>query len=316
MPHKVALVAYDGLRTYEYGIAVEVFALQREGLGVRWYDTFVVSPDKGRLKGIGGVEVVADKPLTALSKAATIVIAGWRDTETPAPRPLLDELRKAHRRGARLVSICTGSFPLADAGLLDGRRATTHWLHAATFKRRFPKVAYEDDVLYVDEGRIITAAGSASGVDACLHVVRLDFGAKVANMVARRMVVATHRDGGQAQYVEAPVAVRAGRGVGQAMDWARKRLDQPLRVEDLAARSNMSGRTFLRRFRESAGMSPVAWLTQQRVARARELLEASRLTHDEVALQCGYETTQAFRAAFRKIMGVAPSAYREKFSRR
>jgi AraC family transcriptional activator FtrA len=315
MPHHVALVAYDQLRIFEYSIAVEVFALQRESLGVPWYDTFVVTPDKGRLKGIGGVEVVANKPLSALSKADTIVMAGWRDIETPAPRALLDAFRRAFRRGARFISICTGAFALADAGLLDGKRATTHWLHADAFRRRFPNVALEHDVLYVDEGQIITAAGSAAGVDACLHVVRKDYGAKVANMVARRMVVAMHRDGGQAQFVEAPVTVRIGRGVGPAMDWARRRLDQPIRIEDLAARSAMSGRTFLRRFRQSVGLNPSAWLTQERVARARDLLEASRLTHDQIALQCGYETTQAFRAAFRKVMGVAPSAYREKFAR-
>lgn len=315
----MALVAYDALRTFEYGVAVEVFALVRPGLEDVWYDTRVVSPDAGPLRGVGGVVVHPTHALASLTRFGegdTIVVPGWRDPGAPAPASLIRVLQIAAGRGARLVSVCSGAFVLAETGLLDGKRATTHWLFADTFKRRFPSVRYEEDVLYVDEGHLLTSAGSAAGLDACLHLVRRDFGAKVANTVARRMVIPPHREGGQAQFVEAPVARSTGRGVGQAMEWARKRLDQPLRIEDLANRSAMSERTFLRRFREAAGMTPQTWLTQERVARARDLLEASRLTHDEVARHCGYETTEAFRAAFRKVVGVPPGSYRETFARR
>jgi AraC family transcriptional activator FtrA len=316
---RAALVAYDALRTFEYGVAVEVFALVRPGLEDIWYDTRVVSPDSGPLRGKGGVAVHTTHALSSLARFGegdTIVLPGWRDTDAPAPASLIRVLQTAAGRGARIVSVCSGAFVLAETGLLDGKRATTHWLYAETFRRRFPAVQYEEDVLYVDEGNLLTSAGSAAGLDACLHLVRRDFGAKIANTVARRMVVPPHREGGQAQFVEAPVARNSGRGVGQAMEWARKRLDQPLRIEDLAQRSAMSERTFLRRFREAAGMTPQAWLTQERVARARDLLEASRLTHDEVARHCGYETTEAFRAAFRKVVGVPPGSYRDTFTRR
>ncbi|MBL8325904.1 MAG: helix-turn-helix domain-containing protein [Rubrivivax sp.] len=311
----LALVAYDGLRTFEYSIAADLFAAERAYLGVDWYDTIVVTPDRGRLRGVGGVEVRASAPFEAIARAATIVLPGWRDvTETP-PARLLDALRAAARRRARLLSLCSGAFVLGSAGLLDGRRATTHWLFADEFRRRFPLAHYERDVLYVDEGQVITSAGSAAGLDACLHLVRRDFGARVANTVARRMVVAPHREGGQAQYVEAPVAPRANRGIGPAMDWARGRLDRPLGVAELAARSAMSSRTFLRRFTEAAGMPPLAWLQQQRIARACQLLEAHpAMGTADIAMQCGYESMETFRAAFRRVVGVAPATYRARFA--
>ncbi|MBL8343480.1 MAG: helix-turn-helix domain-containing protein [Rubrivivax sp.] len=313
----LALVAYDGLRTFEYSIAADLFAAERSYLGVDWYDTIVVTPDRGRLRGVGGVEVRASAPFESIARAATIVIPGWRDvTETP-PARLLDALRAAARRRARLLSLCSGAFVLGSAGLLDGRRATTHWLFADEFKRRFPLARYERDVLYVDEGPVITSAGSAAGLDACLHLVRRDFGARVANTVARRMVVAPHREGGQAQYVEAPVAPRANRGIGPAMDWARVRLDQPVSVAELAARSAMSERTFLRRFSAAAGMPPLAWLQQQRMARARQLMEAQpAMGTGDIATQCGYESMETFRAAFRRVVGVAPATYRARFAAR
>jgi AraC family transcriptional regulator, transcriptional activator FtrA len=313
----LALVAYDGLRTFEYSIAADLFATERAYLGAQWYDTIVVTPDRGRLRGVGGVEVRADAPFEAIARAGTIVIPGWRDvTETP-PARLLDALRAAARRRARLVSLCSGAFALGCAGLLDGKRATTHWLFADEFRRRFPLAHYESDVLYVDEGNVITSAGSAAGLDACLHLVRRDFGAAVANTVARRMVVAPHREGGQAQYVEAPVAARERRGVGPAMDWARAHLNTPIAMAQLAERSAMSERTFLRRFTEAAGMPPNAWLQQQRIARARQLLETeAAMSADDIAAQCGYQSIETFRAAFRRHVGVAPAAYRARFAPR
>lgn len=313
-PGLVAIVAYDELRHLEYAIATEVFALKRPTLGVAWYDSIVVSPERGPLRGLGGLRVVATAPFERIADAQTIVIPGWReDVDTP-PAKLLDALRSAAARKARIVSICSGSFVLGKAGLLDGRRATTHWLYADAFRRMFPAARYADDVLYVDEGDIITSAGCAAGVDACLHVVRLDFGARIANMVARRMVVSPHREGGQAQYVEAPVAPRPERSIGAAMDWARRRLDRPIAVTELADRSAMSPRTFFRRFTEQMGMSPNAWLQTERVVRARAMLEAGQLSLAQIAAQCGYDSPETFRAAFKRLTSVAPGQYRRRFT--
>lgn len=312
-PGPLALVAYDGLRSFEYAIAAEVFALQREGLGVPWYDCIVVSPDRGPLRGVGGLAVRPDTPFDAIDRASTVVLPGWRDVECAPPRRLLQAVRAAHARGARLLSICTGSFVLAAAGLLDGRRATTHWLHAARFRARFPQVRLEADVLYVDEGQLITSAGSAAGLDACLHLVRRDHGARVANIVARRLVVPPHREGGQAQYVEAPVAAQPSRSLSPVLDWARARLNAPLAVSDLARRAAMSERSFQRHFSAAVGLAPNTWLQHERMARARALLERGRASLDDVAVQCGYESGETFRAAFRRVVGVSPAAYRARF---
>ena len=314
-PGLLAIVAYDRLRTFEYSIVAEVFALDRPMLGVPWYPVAVVSPDRGPLKGLGGggIGVAPTAPFERIAQARTIVIPGWRETDQPPPARLLDALRAAARRKARIVSICSGSFVLGYAGLLDGRRATTHWLYADEFRQRFPRAHYMDDVLYVDEGDIVTSAGAAAGIDACLHVVRRDFGPRVANMVARRMVVAPHREGGQAQYVETPMPAKPGRGIAPALDWARQRLDQPINVADLARRSAMSPRTFFRRFNDQLGMPPSAWLQNERVARARALLEAGELSLAEIAAQCGYESQETFRAAFRRVTSAPPGEYRRRF---
>jgi AraC family transcriptional activator FtrA len=317
-PRVLALVAYDGLRTFEYSIAADLFGADRSGhLGVDWYRSIVVTSERGRLRGAGGVEVRADAPFDALSRATTIVLPGWRDVAEVPPTRLLDALRAAARRGATLLSLCSGAFVLGHAGLLDGRRATTHWLFADAFRRAFPHATYEPDMLYVDAGQVITSAGSAAGLDACLHLVRRDYGAAVANTVARRMVVAPHREGGQAQFVEAPVVERTRRGVGPSMDWARAHLHEALSIDDLASRAAMSPRTFLRRFTEAAGTSPHAWLQHQRIARARQLLETkASMTLDDIAAQCGYESLETFRAAFKRVAGVAPAAYRARFALR
>jgi AraC family transcriptional activator FtrA len=313
----LAIVAYDGLRTFEYSIAADLFASDRRSLAAGWYRSIVVAADRGRLRGVGGVEVRADAPFDAIAKASTIVVPGWRDVDETPPARLLDAVRAAVRRRATVVSLCSGAFVLGHAGLLDGRRATTHWLFADAFRRAFPEARYERDVLYVDEGHVITSAGSAAGLDACLHLVRRDYGAAVANTIARRMVVAPHREGGQAQFIEAPVVERRARGVGPVMDWARAHLHEPIAIGDLAARAAMSGRTFLRRFADAAGMTPHAWLQQQRIDRARGLLETkASWTLDDVAAQCGYESIETFRTAFKRVAGVAPAAYRARFAMR
>ncbi len=314
-PRLLALVAYDGLRTFEYSIAADVFALPRPYLGVDWYETMVVSPDHGRLRGVGGVHVHTTAPFEAIAQAHTIVIPGWRDVGDAPPARLVAAVRAAAARQARLLSLCSGAFVLGSAGVLDGKRATTHWLFAEAFKRRFPLVRFEPDVLYADEGQVITSAGSAAGLDACLHLVRRDFGAAVANTVARRMVVAPHREGGQAQYVEAPMPPHPGRGIGPALDWARAHVDRPISVPALAARAAMSTRTFLRHFQQATGMQPHAWVQQQRIAHAKHLME----THiawptAAIATACGYTSLDTFRIAFRREVGLPPAAYRARFS--
>jgi AraC family transcriptional activator FtrA len=314
-PGLVAVLAYDGLCTFEYGIAIELFALERPELGVRWYDCRIVGVDGPRARGGGGVVVEADGGLALLARARTIVVPGWRDPAEPPPPALAAALRRAVARGARVMSICSGAFVLGHAGLLDGRRATTHWRYVAELRARFPAAVVEDDVLYVEDGPLLTSAGSAAGIDAGLHLVRRDFGARIANRVARRLVMPPHREGGQAQYVETPVARRPGRSMAQVLDWARARLDVPIDVATLAARAATSPRTFLRRFRASTGTTPAAWLQRQRVDRARELLEAGTLPLEAIAERCGFASSETFRAAFRRHVGVPPGAYRGRFAR-
>jgi AraC family transcriptional activator FtrA len=258
--------------------------------------------------------IVATDDLALLDGADTIIMPGWRDRAESPPAPLIAALRRAQMRGARVITICSGAFVAAYAGLLDGKRATTHWRYADQFRGLFPHVHYEDDVLYVDEGTVITSAGSAAGMDACLHLIRRDYGARITNMVARRLVMQPHREGGQAQYVEAPVALRPGRTIGQVLDWARERLDRPISVDAMAAQAAMSLRTFLRHFDAATGLSPKAWLQRERIARARNLLESEALSLDDVAAQCGYASPETFRTAFKRLVGVAPGTYRARFA--
>lgn len=317
-PGLLAIVAYDQLRTFEYAIAAEIFALPRPSLGVPWYPTVVLSPDRGRLHGIAGVEIRSNAAFDRIHEAQTIVLPGWRDFERAPPRRLLDALRQAHARGARLLSICSGSFLLCAAGLLDGQRATTHWLFTPLFRERFPRVQFADDVLYVDTGQVITSSGSAAGIDACLHLVRRDYGARIANQVARRMVTAPHRDGGQAQYVEAPLSERPERSaagqLGRLLEHLRRHLEQPWSLASMASRALLSERSLVRQFRQQTGVSAQEWLQRERLARARELLESTALSHDAIATRCGYSSLETFRVAFRRVVGVAPGIYRQRFA--
>ncbi|WP_315724162.1 MULTISPECIES: transcriptional regulator FtrA [unclassified Bradyrhizobium] len=312
-PGLVAVIAYDGLCTFEFGIAVEVFGLPRPEFDFSWYQFKVVAAEGRRSRAIGGIVVEADAPLARLKNARTIIVPGWRDRNERPPERLLRAIAQASARGARCLSICSGVFVLAAAGLLEGRRATTHWRHIPDLKRLYPDISVEEDTLYVDEGNVITSAGSAAGIDACLHLVRRDFGSKVANSVARRLVMPPHRDGGQAQYVAAPIQARPGRTIGEVMDWARARLSQPIAISAMAKRARMSERTFLRRFNESTGSGPAAWLQRERMARARELLEGATLPLADVSAQCGYQSLETFRVAFRRSVGTSPAAYRARF---
>jgi AraC family transcriptional activator FtrA len=312
-PGLVAVITYDGLCTFEFGIAVEVFGLPRPEFAFPWYRFTAVSAEARRARAIGGIVVEAGAPLSRLQQARTIIVPGWRDRNERPPERLLRAIAQAAARGARCLSICSGVFVLAAAGLLDGRRATTHWRHMPDLKRLYPRISIEEDTLYVDEGNVITSAGSAAGIDACLHLVRRDFGAKVANSVARRLVMPPHRDGGQAQYVAAPIQARPGRTIGEVMDWARARLSQPIAISAMARRARMSERTFLRRFNESTGAGPAAWLQQERMSRARELLESGTLSLADISAQCGYQSLETFRVAFRRSVGTSPAAYRARF---
>ena len=311
----VAALVYDGLCTFEYGIAVEVFGLPRPELGPEWYRFLSVAAEHGPLRATGGLTIRADAALSRLAKADLIIVPGWKSVHVPPSSALVRALRQAHARGARLMSICSGIFVLAATGLLDHRRITTHWRYAHVLQERYPLLRFDPDVLYIDEGDILTSAGSAAGLDLSLHVVRADFGAEIANQVARRLVLPAHRNGGQRQSVERPVPLREGARLSEVIAEMRVRLQHPFRVRELASMAAMSERTFIRRFAEATGDTPAAWLSAARVERARELLEISELSMDELARQCGFGSTATMRHHFRGRLKVSPSDYRRSFGR-
>lgn len=314
MRHRVVALVYDGLCTFEFAIVVEVFGLPRPEMPADWYRFSVCSLEPAPVRATGGVKVTASSGLSALRGAGTIVIPGWRDPDEMPPPALLNALRRAHDRGVRLMSICSGVFVLAAAGLLDDKRATTHWRYVDRLRARYPRIHVEPDVLYVDEGSILTSAGSAAGIDLCLHVVRTDHGAEIANQVARRLVVPPHRDGGQAQYVRDPVRKQDVTGLASTLEWALGRLRHGLTVADLAKRAGMSIRTFARRFVDEAGTTPHRWLTHQRLIAAQRRLEMSHDSIDQIAEAVGFETPETLRFHFRRELGVSPMSYRKRFS--
>ena len=318
MTHRVSVVAHDGLAPFELGVAAEVFALPRPELEVdMWSEFSVCAEHPGGLPALGGFGLAVDNDLDELARADTIILPGTHDVHGDPPEALVQELKTAHARGARLVSICSGAFVLAATGLLDGRRAATHWRYAPLLARRFPRVRVTPDVLYVDGDDVLTSAGTAAGIDLCLHLVRRDHGAEVANRVARRMVVAAHRDGGQAQFIDLPVPSRpADDPVAGAMEWALGRLPERIGVDDLARRAHLSPRQFSRRFRTATGASPGAWLLRRRLDAALPLLESSDEPVERVAARVGFPTPAAFRRHFARAYGVAPSAWRRNFAER
>ncbi|SCW87439.1 MULTISPECIES: transcriptional regulator FtrA [unclassified Pseudomonas] len=315
-PGTVAILAYEGLCVFEFGIALEIFGLPRPELDIPWYTHQVVAVDQGPMRAFGGLQIGVDAGLEALETARTIIVPGWRSRQEPPPEALLQALRKAHARGARLLSICSGVFVLAATGLLDGETATTHWQFAQELAEHYPLINVDPNVLYVDAGQLITSAGSAAGIDACLHLIARDCGTHVANSVARRLVMAPQRTGGQAQFIVAPVSKSPRNELSGVLQWIRENLDQSPSVGDMAARVAMSERTFLRRFIETTGLAPKAWLQQERLNRARELLESTDQHTASIAQACGYRSVESFRAAFRNAVGLPPSAYRERFGRR
>lgn len=310
---RVVSVAYRGLSLFETGIVTEIFGTRRPGVIPPLYRFSIAQSEAGRLRTAGGLSVQADGGLRLLLDAALVVIPGWRNHLEPPPPALIGALRRSHERGARLLSICTGAFVLAATGLLDGKRATTHWLFADAFRKMFPQVVLDPNVLYVDEGSVVTSAGSAAGIDACLHVVKQDYGAETANLIARTLVASPHRAGGQAQYIATPVPRRESRGLAQLMSWASQHLTQPITVPLLARRAAMSERTLLRQFLAQAGVTPKTWLLQERVRQAQRLLESSDLPLEQISALCGFASPETFRATFRRIARVAPFAYRKAF---
>jgi len=315
--HRVAALAFDGMAPFELGVVVEVFGLARPELGdIDWYTLDICAERPGPMDAVGGFGLVARRGLDTLAAADTVIVPGQR-IDAPVSPALVDALRTAHGRGARIVSICSGAFALAAAGLLDGRRAATHWRYADELQRRHPEIEVDADVLYVDDGDVLTSAGSAAGIDLCLHLVRRDHGAQIANHVARRLVVSPHRDGGQAQFIEQPVAPSPDDDpVARTMAWALEHLHEPLSLPQLARHAHLSPRSFTRHFRRAAGTSPARWLLDQRVRASLELLEASDLPVEQVGAAVGIPSPAAFRRHFARAMGVAPATYRRAFRTR
>lgn len=310
----VVALAYDGLCTFELGVAVEIFGLPRPEMGPGWYRFAVAAAEPGPLRATGGLMIACEGGPELLEQAGTIVVPGWRGADAPVPDAIAAALRRAHARGARVLSLCSGVFVLAAAGLLDGRRCTTHWRYAERLAAAYPRLAVAPDVLYVDEGAVLTAAGSAAAIDLCLHLVRRDFGAAAANSVARRLVVPPHREGGQAQFVEAPVPrAREGARFGTLIDGMRAALDRPHTIASMAAAAGMSARTFQRRFKAATGLAPADWLSGERVARARVLLETTDASLEDVAAACGFGAVATLRHHFRARLGASPGAYRRRF---
>ena len=310
----VCAVVGGRVAAFELGVLHEVFGVDRSEQGLPTYDFAVVAIDDGPLTAGGGLTLATPYRLDRLATADLIGIPAW-NAATPVPEALLQALRDAVDRGGRVLSVCTGAFVLAAAGLLDGRRAATHWRHAKELAAAYPQVEVDDSVLYVDDGRIVTSAGTASGIDACLHVLRVEHGTDVANAVARRMVVPPHRDGGQAQYVEAPVPLPRHVGSDElagVLDWAVARLAEPLSVDDLARQAHMSPRTFARRFREVVGTTPHRWVLGQRIVHAQRLLEHG-VPVEEVARRSGFGSAVTLRTQFARERGISPSAYARTF---
>jgi AraC family transcriptional activator FtrA len=315
-PHRVVALAYDRLCTFEFGCTVELFGLPRPELEVPWYDFAVCAAERGPIRAMGGIEVQVPHSLRMLDRADTIVIPGWRDANEAPPEALLRKLRAAYDRGARLCSICSGVFVLAAAGVLHGKRATTHWKYAELLAARHPDIVVEPNALYVDEGQVLTSAGSAAGLDMLVHLVRKDFGPKIANQVAQRLVIPPHREGGQAQFVPRPVATDERGRLARLLDWIRGHLAAEHTIESLAAHASMSPRTLQREFKASTGLSPYAWIVRERIERAKELLEGSRLPTEQIAERVGMGSPQVLRHHFRAQVGTSPAQYRARFSRR
>ncbi|MFG2042008.1 GlxA family transcriptional regulator [Dactylosporangium sp. NPDC048998] len=314
--HVVGVAVTEDLPVFELAVPCEVFGIDRADLADPWYELRFAAAAPGRHRARSGLSIDAPHPLESLADADTLLLPAFaRARQVDPPPELVAVVREAHARGRRIVAICTGAYVLAAAGLLDGRRATTHWMNAFDFAQRYPRVTFDPDVLYTQDGGVFTSAGTGAAIDLCLHLVRLDHGAAVANEVARRMVVPPHRDGGQSQFATPPPRPRTPDALGGALDWARQRLDQPLTVADLAREARLSPRTFARRFFEHMGTSPLQWLVGQRVRLAQELLETTDDSIERIARRTGFGTPANLRTHFARQTSVTPTTYRQVFHR-
>ncbi len=316
MLKNVAVVVLDGFAPFELGVVCEVFGTDRTSEGLPRYDFAVVAGEPGPLRSEAGFSLETSFGLDRLDTADLIVVPASGDLRCRReewPEPLLTALRRAIDRGSRVLSVCTGAFVLGAAGLLDGRHCTTHWRHADRLARMYPAAKVDPSVLYVDDEPVITSAGTAAGIDACLYLVRTEQGSRVANAIARRMVVPPHRDGGQAQFIERPVAEPAGDALSDVIEWMQRNLDRPVTVAEVASLAAMSPRTFARRFVHETGTTPLRWLTGQRVLFAQQLLEDTDETVDVIAERAGFGNAATFRHHFRAWRATTPDAYRRTF---
>lgn len=315
--HVVAVAVTDGLSIFELAVPCEVFGTDRADIVDPWYELRLCAAESGPLRTTDSIAVSTGYGLDDLIAADTVIIPACpRRCQIDPPAALVEAVRAAHAAGRRLVSLCTGAYILAAAGLLDGRRATTHWMNAHDFAHRYPSVTLDPGVLYVDGGDVLTSAGTGAAIDLCLHLVRRDHGAAVANEVARRMVVPPHRDGGQAQFVARVVPTGTPGDLGSLLEWARHRLDQPLTVADLARQAHVSPRTLARRFRDEVGTTPLRWLLDQRVRLAQELLETTDEPIERIARRTGFGTGANLRQHFGRLTSVSPQTYRHVFRHR
>jgi transcriptional regulator GlxA family with amidase domain len=311
----VAVLAYDGVTPFELGVLCEAWGTDRSDEGLPVFDFAVCAPEPGRVMTASGFALSVDEGLDRVAEADLVTVpAVPRNREVPAP--VVQALQQAHDRGARVLSVCSGAFALGEAGLLDGRECTTHWMYTHELEARFPRARVVPEVLYVDADPVITSAGSAAGLDACLHLYRKEFGVTIAGKVARRMVVPPQREGGQAQFIRTPVPDCSAETLGPLLTWIIENLDEELDVESLARRSAMSPRTFARRFREETGTTPHAWVTSQRVQRAEELLERTDHTVDRIASDVGFANAATLRHHFTRVRGLSPQRYRQQFGSR
>jgi AraC family transcriptional regulator, transcriptional activator FtrA len=311
----VALALSDGVPLYELAAPCAVFGTDRsEVTGAGWYDFQVCGPPDAQVDR--WFRSTSEHSYEDLVAADTVIVPACHDGDMCPPVDLVEAVRAAYDGGARVMSICTGAFVLAAAGLLDDRRAATHWLYAEVLARRYPAVTVDADVLYIDEGRVLTSAGKSAGTDLCLHVVRRDYGASVANEIARRLVTPPHREGGQAQYITARVPESARDDLGVVMAWALDHLTEPITVEDLAVRAHLTPRSLHRHFRQHIGTNPLGWLHEQRLRRAQELLERTDHGIELIAEQSGFATAATLRRHFRQSLGTTPDSYRRTFSSR
>ena len=312
-PLVVSLV-YDGLCTFEFGIAAEIFGLPRPEMGENWYRFASCAIDAGPLRAHGGLTIHTDGKIGLLEKADLIVIPGWKGVDVPVPQKLCDRLKKAHVRGARIASICSGAFVLAATGLLDGSVATTHWRYADDLRRRFPSIDVDETSLYRSSQRIYTSAGSAAGIDMLIDIVRQDFGPAAANSVARRIVMPAHRSGGQAQFLERPVSLRENAAIAPLLEVIRTCLAEAWTIDRMARQINMSQRTFIRRFIDASGCSPGEWLINERVHAAKSFLCEYSSPMEDIASAVGFGSAQVLRHHFRQRVGISPTKYRASFN--